>query len=62
MRCQAPDPAPDGKSSKAWLEQVDPATLETLDRSPDLPSAGDWVWCGANVAHENGDIYTVNGP
>ena len=26
----------------------------------DLPSGG-WLWCGAIVAHRNGDLYAVNG-
>ncbi len=43
-----------------WLERVDPITLETLARSPELPSGGH-LWCGAVVVHENGDLYVVNG-
>lgn len=43
-----------------WLERVDPVTLETVARSPDLPSGGH-LWCGSVVVHENGDLYTVNG-
>ena len=43
-----------------WLERVDPITLETLARSPALPSGGH-LWCGAAVVHENGDLYMVNG-
>ena len=50
---------PDGDSA-GWLERVDPITLETLARSPDLPSGGH-VWCGAVVVHQNGDLYVVNG-
>ena len=38
-----------------WLERVDPDTLETIERSPDLPSGGH-LWCGAAVAHEVGTI------
>jgi hypothetical protein len=49
-----------GDRDCGWLEKVDPITLETLKRSPDLPSGGH-LWCGAVVAHENGDIYMVNG-
>ena len=37
-----------------------PTTLETLARSPDLPSGGH-LWCGGVVAHANGDLYMVNG-
>lgn len=43
-----------------WLERIDPITLETIARSPDLPSGGH-LWCGAVVVHENGDLYVVNG-
>mgnify|MGYP006230021691 FL=1 len=43
-----------------WVERIDPETLETLDRSPDLPSGG-WLWCGALIAHENGQLYSVDG-
>lgn len=46
--------------SSGWVEQVDPATLQTLRRSDGLPSGG-WLWCGALAAHENGDLYAVNG-
>lgn len=47
-------------TAPGWLERVDPVSLEMVSRSPDLPSGG-WVWCGAVVAHENGDLYVVNG-
>lgn len=50
---------PDGHNT-GWLERVDPITLQTLARSPDLPSGGH-VWCGAVVVHQNGDLYLVNG-
>lgn len=50
---------PEGENT-GWLERVDPITLETLARSPDLPSGGH-LWCGAVVVHENGDLYMVNG-
>ena len=43
-----------------WLERIDPTSLETIARSPALPSGGH-LWCGAVVAHENGDLYMVNG-
>lgn len=43
-----------------WVERLDPHTLETIARSDDLPS-GSWLWCGAIVAHENGDLYAVDG-
>ncbi len=46
--------------SAGWLERIDPVTLETLARSPDLPSGGH-LWCGAVVVHQNGDLYVTNG-
>lgn len=46
--------------SAGWVERVDPITLETIERSPDLDSGG-WLWCGATVVHANGDLYVVNG-
>lgn len=49
-----------GDEDGGWLERVDPDTLETRVRSPDLPSGGH-LWCGAVVVHENGDLYVSNG-
>ncbi len=49
----------DGRNT-GWLERIDPITLQTIARSPDLPSGGH-LWCGAVVVHENGDLYMVNG-
>lgn len=49
-----------GPEPYGWLERIDPETLQPLARSPRLPSGGH-VWCGAIAAHENGDIYKVNG-
>jgi len=49
----------DGDSA-GWVERIDPITLETLARSPSLPSGGH-LWCGAIVVHANGDLYVVNG-
>ena len=50
---------PEGENF-GWLERIDPVTLETRARSPDLPSGGH-LWCGAVIVHENGDLYMVNG-
>ena len=50
---------PDGRN-QGWLERIDPISLETLARSPELPSGGH-LWCGAVVVHANGDLYMVNG-
>ena len=42
------------------VERIDPVTLETVRRSPDLPTGG-WLWCGATVAHADGSLYVVSG-
>ena len=47
-------------NNHGWLERIDPITLDTLARSPKLPSGGH-LWCGAVVVHQNGDLYMVNG-
>ena len=41
-------------------QKIDPNTLATIPCSPDLPSGGH-MWCGAVVAHANGDLYMMNG-
>lgn len=43
-----------------WVQRIDPATLEPLASSPELP-CGEHVWCGAILAHANGSIISVNG-
>jgi hypothetical protein len=43
-----------------WVERIDPASLEALASSPELP-CGEHVWCGAILAHANGSIMSVNG-
>ena len=42
------------------VELIDPVTLETIRRSPRLPSGGH-TWCGGIAAHENGFLYFNNG-
>ncbi len=49
-----------GAAPHGWLQRLDPETLEVNAQSPKL-ACGDHVWCGAIAAHENGDIYKVNG-
>lgn len=49
-------PGPDGT---AWVERIDPVTLETRGRSPDLP--GGPVWPGGIAAHADGSLHTVFG-
>jgi len=53
-------PAFSGPPPYGWVERIDPATLEPLATSPQLP-CGEHVWCGAILAHANGSIYSVNG-
>jgi hypothetical protein len=43
----------------AWVEQVDPRTLEPLGSSPKLP--GGPFWPGGLAAHANGSLYVVHG-
>jgi hypothetical protein len=48
-----------GPDSTAWLERIDPETLEPLARVEGLP-AGPW-WPGGVLAHANGDLYLTQG-
>ncbi|MEM7139916.1 MAG: hypothetical protein AAF548_02720 [Actinomycetota bacterium] len=57
---EAPPAHRPGEATRGWVERIDPVTLEPVARSADLPSGG-WLWCGAIVAHENGDLYAVDG-
>jgi len=43
-----------GPNTIGWVEQIDPITLETLLRSPDLP--GGQYWAGGLLAHANGAL------
>jgi hypothetical protein len=45
--------------STAWLERIDPHTLEPIARIEGLP-AGPW-WPGGVLAHANGDLYVTQG-
>ena len=47
------------EGTTSWVERVDPITLETLARSPDLP--GGPFWAGGILAHENGSLYVTYG-
>lgn len=49
-----------GPDNTAFVERVDPVTLDTLLRSPDLPAGGEW-WPGGIVAHANGHLYVTHG-
>lgn len=53
-------PAFTGPPPFGWVQKLDPVSLEVIAESPRLP-CGDHVWCGAITAHQNGDIYKVNG-
>ncbi len=48
-----------GDAALAWVERIDPVTLEPIGRSPDLP--GGRTWPGGLAAHANGSLYTVFG-
>lgn len=48
-----------GPDSTAWVERIDPRTLEPIERVDDLP-AGPW-WPGGILAHANGDLYVTQG-
>jgi hypothetical protein len=48
-----------GPGSTAWVERIDPSTLEPTARVEDLP-AGPW-WPGGLLAHANGDLYVTQG-
>jgi len=49
----------DPGAGTSWLEQIDPVTLETVHRSPDL--AGGPFWPGGAAVHANGDLYVTYG-
>src|SRR5207237_8637591 len=48
-----------GPGAIAWIERVDPVTLEPLERSEDL--AGGPTWPGGMAAHANGSLHVVFG-
>lgn len=48
-----------GPDATAWVERIDPATLETRARSDALP--GGPTWPGGLAAHANGCLYVVFG-
>ena len=50
---------PQGRPVRAWVEQIDPQTLDPLASSPRLP--GGPFWPGGLGAHSNGDLYLVFG-
>lgn len=43
----------------SWVERIDPVTLETVERSPDLP--GGPTWPGGVVVHPNGSLHVTFG-
>lgn len=48
-----------GDEAISWVEQIDPVTLETVRRSPDLP--GGPTWPGGLAAHADGSLYVAFG-
>jgi hypothetical protein len=51
---------PPGPDNAAFVERIDPATLEPIVRSPELDAGGVW-WPGGIVAHANGFLYVTHG-
>lgn len=48
-----------GDEAISWVEQIDPVTLDTIRRSPDLPAGP--TWPGGIACHANGSIHVVFG-
>ena len=48
-----------GDDAVSWVEQIDPDTLETVRRSPDLP--GGPTWPGGLACHADGSLHVVFG-
>src|SRR5581483_450190 len=48
-----------GPEAIAWVEQIDPITLDVISRSREL--AGGPYWAGGMAIHSNGDLYVVFG-
>lgn len=48
-----------GPDAVSWVERIDPVTLETQVRSPDLE--GGPTWPGGLAVHANGSLYVVFG-
>jgi hypothetical protein len=48
-----------GDEAVAWVEQIDPISLEVIRRSPDLP--GGPMWPGGLAAHADGSLHVVFG-
>ena len=46
-------------NTTSWVERIDPVSLATLARSPDLP--GGPFWAGGILAHENSYLYVTYG-
>ncbi len=47
------------EDTRSWVERIDPVTLATIARSPDLP--GGPFWAGGILAHANGYLYVTYG-
>ncbi len=58
LRHELPD-RPQGRPVRAWVERLDPVTLEPLAASPRLP--GGPFWPGGLAAHACGDLHLVFG-
>lgn len=51
--------APAAGPTTGWVERIDPESLATIARSPDLPAGP--FWPGGILAHENGYLYVTYG-
>jgi len=59
LRHEIPFDGPQGRPLQAWVERLDPVTLEVLASTPKLP--GGPFWPGGMAAHLNGDLHMVFG-
>ncbi len=59
LRHDIPSDGPQGKPLQAWVERLDPVSLDVLASSPHLP--GGPYWPGGIAAHAGGDLHMVFG-
>lgn len=59
LRHEIPFDGPQGRSLHAWIERLDPITLEVMASTPRLP--GGPYWPGGMAAHASGDLHLVYG-
>jgi hypothetical protein len=59
LRHEMPLRRPLATPIEAWVERLDPLTLEVVGSTPRLP--GGTYWPGGMAAHANGDVHMVFG-